>query len=138
MEFRTLIPVRFGEVDFAQVVYFPRFLHYFHCAFEEFWESQGLPIRQMIEEEGVGLPVVHLEVDFRRPLRCGDRLEVGIVLRELGERSAKLVYQGWRHPKGELSARAEMVVACVSMQNFQGCPLPARIREALGTLVEVP
>ena len=34
MKFSAEFSVRFGEVDQARVVYYPRFFHYFHQAFE--------------------------------------------------------------------------------------------------------
>ncbi len=46
MAFHTRIKVRFGDEDHAGIVYFPRFLHFFHCAFEDFFDEQGHPYRR--------------------------------------------------------------------------------------------
>ena len=35
MPFIARIPVRFGDVDYARIVYYPRLLHLLHVAFEE-------------------------------------------------------------------------------------------------------
>ncbi len=40
MAFRSLLKVRFGDIDHAGIVYYPRFLHYFHVALEEFFGSR--------------------------------------------------------------------------------------------------
>ena len=34
------LPVRFADVDHAGIVYYPRFFHYFHVAFEELWRAR--------------------------------------------------------------------------------------------------
>ena len=33
-------PVRFADVDHAGIVYYPRFFHFFHLAFEELWRAR--------------------------------------------------------------------------------------------------
>ena len=40
MPFRTPIKVWFGNIDNAGIVYYPRFMHYFHLATEEFFTSE--------------------------------------------------------------------------------------------------
>jgi len=37
MTFRSQLKIRFGDIDRAGIVYFPRFMHYFHVALEEFF-----------------------------------------------------------------------------------------------------
>ncbi|MGB0679212.1 MAG: acyl-CoA thioesterase, partial [Polyangiales bacterium] len=65
MAFVTDIPVHFADVDHAQVVYYPRFFDFFHRAFEAFLRAQGHSLRHIIDVDGVGLPVVHAEADYR-------------------------------------------------------------------------
>ena len=57
MTFRTSIKVRFSDEDHARIVYYPRFFHFFHVAFEDFFESEGVPYRACLDE-GVGWPAV--------------------------------------------------------------------------------
>ena len=40
MAFRTPIKVCFSDIDNAGIVYYPRFMHYFHLAIEEFFSKQ--------------------------------------------------------------------------------------------------
>ena len=40
MAFRSRLKIRFGDIDHAGIVYYPRFLHYFHVALEEFFGQQ--------------------------------------------------------------------------------------------------
>ena len=40
MAFRSQLKIRFGDIDRAGIVYYPRFMHYFHVALEEFFASE--------------------------------------------------------------------------------------------------
>lgn len=40
MGFRAPIRVCFGDIDNAGIVYYPRGMHYFHLAMEEFFGSE--------------------------------------------------------------------------------------------------
>jgi len=40
MAFVSHLKIRFGDIDRAGIVYYPRFLHYFHVALEEFFTSE--------------------------------------------------------------------------------------------------
>ena len=51
MAFKTSLRVRFGDEDHAQIVYYPRFFHFFHCAFEDFFDHQGHPYRACLDED---------------------------------------------------------------------------------------
>lgn len=78
--FCTDIRVRFGHEDHAQVVYFPTLFHYFQCCYEDFFRTHVASFRTLLRTPGIGFPLVHVEGDFRQPLRADDllRLELGI------------------------------------------------------------
>ena len=40
MSFRASIRVCFSDIDNAGIVYYPRFVHYFHLALEEFFAAE--------------------------------------------------------------------------------------------------
>ena len=70
MAFRSRLKIRFGDIDRAGIVYYPRVMHYFHVALEEFFASElGMEYRVVVEAHRIGLPTVHLETDFSRPFR---------------------------------------------------------------------
>ena len=72
MAFRTQIKVCFADIDNAGIVYYPRFLHYFHLAMEEFFGSElGMDYADVLHKRNLSFPTVHVECDFRRRLRYG-------------------------------------------------------------------
>jgi 4-hydroxybenzoyl-CoA thioesterase len=129
MPFRTTIQVRFGDVDHAGIVYYPRFYIYFHEAFEDFFNLSGIPYFELLDQQRIGFPTVHVETDFRKPLRYGDSLDIELVVAKLGQRSVTMRYQGYRHRDGELSVTAETTLTCVDMDSFKPRPIPDTLRQ---------
>ena len=129
--FRARLKVRFGDIDHAGIVYYPRFLHYFHVALEEFFsEVVGVEYHTVINEQRLGLPSVHLAIDFRRPLRFGDAIEVEVRGLELGTTSVTWSYAVWK-ADGTLAAEATIVTVALDMDAFTKRPLPDWLREKL-------
>lgn len=127
MAFTSRIRVRFGDEDHAQIVYYPRFFHYFHCAFEDFFDEQGFPYRDCLDVDRVGWPAVHAEADFEKPVRFGETLEIEVRVTRVGDKSATFVYLV-RGPGGDVACRGQVVVACISMDTYRGRPIPDKYR----------
>ena len=61
--FTTSVQVRFGHVDPAGIVYFPRIYDYLHEVFEEVWERHvDERYYKILSQDRVGFPLVHSEV----------------------------------------------------------------------------
>lgn len=127
MAFRTQIRVRFGDEDHAQIVYYPRFFHFFHCAFEDFFDEQGFPYRECLDVDRVGWPAVHAEADFERPVRFGETLEIEMRVTRIGDKSATFEYEASR-PDGERACRGRIVVACIGMDTYAARTIPDKYR----------
>ena len=131
MPFRAHLAVRFGDIDHAGIVYYPRFLHYFHVALEEFFGAVvGIEYHTVINEHRLGLPSVHLSIDFRRPLRFGDAIDVEVRGLELGTTSVTWHYAVWKQD-GSLAAEATIVTVALDMDSFVKRELPAWLRAKL-------
>ena len=130
MKWSTELPVRFGEIDQAGVVYFPRFFHYFHQAFEEwFREALGVSYPDLVLKQGIGFPSVRVETEFMKPLRYGDRARVEIEILEVGRASLTLRYELYRSPGNILSARATIKTVAIDNNSFTSVPIPDAWRE---------
>lgn len=128
MAFTTRLPVRFGDEDHARIVYFPRFFHFFHCAFEDFFNEQGFPYRACLDEDQVGWPAVHAEADFAQPVRFGQTLRIVVEVEAIGHKSATFVYRGYRDAQSEVACTGRVVVACLDMRTYRGRPIPDKYR----------
>jgi 4-hydroxybenzoyl-CoA thioesterase len=126
MAFVSRIRVRFGDEDHAQIVYYPRFFHFFHCAFEDFFDQQGFPYRDCLDGDRIGWPAVHAEIDFEKPARFGDVLDVEVRVTRIGEKSATFAYTALRG--AERLCRGEVVVACMAMDTYTAREIPDKYR----------
>ena len=125
MKYAAEFTVRFGEIDPAKVVYYPRFFHYFHQAFESWFnEALGVPYHVVIGEENIGFPSVKIETEFRTPLRYGEKVRVEIELLDIGPRSITVQYTAVRLPDGEVTAQAKIKTACIDNGTFKSIPIP--------------
>ena len=128
MAFRTQVPVRFGDVDHAGIVYYPKFFIYFHEAFEDFFDENGVAYHGLLNQRHVGCPTVHIETDYTQPLRYGDALDIELSVPTIGARSATFRYVGFRHRDGLEACRADITCACVDMKSFQAMSIPDDLR----------
>jgi 4-hydroxybenzoyl-CoA thioesterase len=149
--FRHRMPVRFADVDHAGIVYYPRFFHYFHTAFEEFFRerlgSRGYVA--LLDEERIGFPAVSAHCDYKAPLRFGDTMAIDMSLERMGERSITLRYRVYRCPEPEtaaatsgtgtgaaevLAAEGLSTCAVVDLDAFRATPIPAHLRQLFAAL----
>lgn len=132
-EFETTIQVRFGHVDPAGIAYYPRIFSYVHDVFEELWERHvGERYYHLLLEQHVAFPLVHSEVDFKRPLRFGDRPVVRVHCTHVSTSSVGLRYRFFN--EGALCVDARMVTACVDARTLTKMPIPDAFRAAFEDL----
>jgi 4-hydroxybenzoyl-CoA thioesterase len=92
MAFKAHIKVCFGDIDYAGIVYYPRFLHYFHVALEEFFNAElDTDYPTILKKHRLGFPTVHLETDFSSPLSYGDEIMVEVRVIKIGKTSINWV-----------------------------------------------
>ncbi len=138
MAFSFATPVRFADVDHAGIVYYPRFFHYFHLAFEELWRQRLGPhaYNDLIAKDRVGFPAVHAECDFLAPLRFGDVAEIELSVAKLGGKSLTFHYRIARVDPRTPCADGRVVCAVVDLARFVAVPVPERVITLLADLVQ--
>jgi len=133
MAFRAPIKVCFGDIDNAGIVYYPRFMHYFHLAMEEFFRCElRIDYADVLHKHNVSLPTVHLESDFRRRLKYGDRIDMEVRVLNIGQTSITWGYRGYRAgDDGEVVVEGHNVTVCVATDTFEKTSVPDWLRESL-------
>lgn len=148
--FRHTMPVRFADVDHAGIVYYPRFFHFFHVAFEEFFRARlgGRSYVALLDEERIGFPAVSAHCDYKAPLRFGDVMDIELSVERLGQRSITFRYRVYRRPDqaggdaGDraaddtrvLAAEGTSTSAVVDLDAFRATAMPDHLRALLDTL----
>jgi 4-hydroxybenzoyl-CoA thioesterase len=150
MSFTFSTPVRFADVDHAGIVYYPRFFHLFHLAFEELWRARigSRAYSELIDRDRVGFPAVRAECDFKAPLRFGDTAEIVLTVSQLSKRSITFRYRVYRAADGDatqpvsddrerrLCADGSVVCAVVDLARFVAIPVPERVVAMLADLTD--
>ena len=132
MAFRSFLKIRFGDIDHAGIVYYPRFLHYFHVALEEFFGQEvGVDYPTLIDEHRIGLPTVHLQTDFSKSLRYGDAIEVEVRVLKIGKSSITFGYRVFKEGENQPWTQGHNVVVCLDMDSFKKKDIPLWLRNSL-------
>jgi 4-hydroxybenzoyl-CoA thioesterase len=130
--YRAQLKVRFADIDNAGIVYYPRFLHYFHVALEEFFPAElGMEYSEVVRTHGIGFPTVHLETDFAKPLRFGDNIEVEVRVRRLGVSSLTWGYRVYRRGEPEVLVQGGNTTVAVLLESFTKIEIPDWLRRPL-------
>ena len=93
MTFNYLRRVYLADTDAAGVVYFAKGLEICHEAYEESLAKVQISLKQMINEKQLALPIVHAEIDFLRPISCGDELQVSLSGSRVNDSKFAIAYQ---------------------------------------------
>jgi acyl-CoA thioesterase FadM len=108
-------------------------MHYFHLAMEEFFRCElGIDYADVLHKHNVSLPTVHLESDFRRRLKYGDRIDMEVRVLNIGQTSITWGYRGYRAgDDGEVVVEGHNVTVCVATDTFEKTSVPDWLRESL-------
>ena len=113
--------VRFRDVDAMGHVNNAVFLTYLEEARIAYLLPFGADVSNMI--------LARVEIDFRAPLRSGDRLEIGVRPAGLGTKSFKLEYEV--RSGNALAAEAKTVLVSFDYESGRAVDVPQTWREAL-------
>lgn len=75
MQHETKIRVRYGETDQMGYVYYGNYAQYFEVARVEWLRKLGVSYKSL-EENGIMLPVLKLEVNYHKPAKYDDLLTI--------------------------------------------------------------
>jgi acyl-CoA thioester hydrolase len=124
-------PVRvyYEDTDSGGVVYYANYLKFFERARTEWLRSRGLNQDKLAQEQGLIFVVRRALLDFMRPARLDDMLEVTVEPLKLARVYINLAQEA--RCGDEVLARAEVRVACLSRGSFKPVAMPQFLRDVL-------
>lgn len=122
-------PVHFQDVDAAGIVFFANFFVYAHDAMVSLFDTVPGGYAGFIVERRVGFPVVHVDADFKAPLRFGDVPFVRVTVPKVGDKSATLRFEIVKD--GATCAVVTHVVVMTDFHTMKGVPLTEDVRALL-------
>lgn len=126
---KTQLRVRYGETDKMGVVYYGNYPLYFEVGRTDLMREFGLTYRN-IEEEGIILPVVSLNVKYYRPAHYDDLLTITTTIREMP--AVKIIFDYQIHnEEGELIAEGDTILVFTDNNTRRPRRAPEKLIEGL-------
>jgi len=123
--------VHFSDTDAAGVVFFANVLSICHEAYEASLAASGIHLKDFFTHPLVAFPIVHANVDFLRPMYCGDELSICLIPQKLGVDKFELVYE--ISIADVLAAKAITRHVCIDVKSRTKQELSAEIMQWLET-----
>lgn len=92
IEYTHTLRSRYGETDKMGYVYYGRYLEYFEVARTEMIRSFGLSYREL-EENGVMLPVIHSELEYKIPVHYDVEMEIKVMVFDIPQVRLQTFYE---------------------------------------------
>ncbi len=125
----TNINVRGYHIDLYGHVNNARYLEFLE---EARWELLDKTVdRDKWHRQGIGLSVVNININYRRPAVMGDRLEIKTTLERIGRKSVVLKQVIAKTGDRRLVAEALVTFVIVNMKTLQAIPVSDEIRAEL-------
>jgi 1,4-dihydroxy-2-naphthoyl-CoA hydrolase len=93
MGFTYYYTVRFQDTDAAGVVYFANVLRICHEAYEASLAASSVNLKSFFTNPSLAFPIVHANVDFLRPMSCGDNLVISLLPEKIGLDKFEITYE---------------------------------------------
>src|SRR5262245_1098433 len=125
-EFTLRRRVFFYECDGAGIVHFSNYFRYMEEAEHGLWRSTGLSIAN--REANVGFPRVAARLEYHRPLRFEDEIDIQVRIISISNRSMKYTCTITRG--GDSIATGSATIVCVAQQpdkSMKAVPIPPGI-----------
>jgi len=88
----TKLRVRYSETDQMGIVYYGNYAQYLEQGRTDWLRSLGFTYKYM-EEHQVMLPVINLNIDYKKPAKYDDVLKITTSLLEITSRKIKFYYE---------------------------------------------
>jgi acyl-CoA thioester hydrolase len=121
--------VYYEDTDAGGVVYYANYLKFMERCRSEWLRGLGFDVADLARDRQAIFAVRAAEIDYRRPARLSDRLQVTAALSRLRPASLEIEHEVRR--EAELLCHARVKLACLHAQSFVPVPIPDNVREVI-------
>ena len=128
-----VFPVRiyYEDTDLAGVVFYANYLKFYERGRTELVRALGLDQAVLIEQ-GLAFAVARCEVDYLKPARFNDALEVVTEVNQVGRASVEFAQQlRYAGQPGNILNKALVKVVCVTLADMKPAGLPGDLHQQL-------
>jgi acyl-CoA thioester hydrolase len=128
----TNLRVRYAETDQMDIVYYGNYAQYFEVGRAEAIRALGFTYKKM-EEMGIRMPVVKLEVNFLRPAHYDENITIKTNLRELPDKHEIRFEHEVFNERNKLLTTGAVTLFFIDTQTNKRSRMPADMLAALST-----
>jgi len=131
-DFQWQVRVYYEDTDRGGVVYYANYLRFMERARTEWIRMLGFEQDRLIRDDGVLFAVRSAQIEYLRPARFNDLLDVSVRL--TGRRRASLVFAQEVHRQGDERGplcTATVRIACLTADTLEPSPIPLRLLEEI-------
>ncbi|MEW6419987.1 MAG: tol-pal system-associated acyl-CoA thioesterase [Nitrospirota bacterium] len=126
---RLKIKIYYEDTDAAGVVYYANYLRYLERARTEFLLEKGIDVAEY-HNKGYLFAVIHVDIDYKRPARLGEIIEITTEIIEMTNATINLKHLILRN--NTLLVEANVRVACINKDGK-----PRRLPESFKNIINV-
>ena len=133
-EFKWIRRVEFTETDMAGIVHFSMFFQYMEQCEHAFYRSLGYSVIDRPIDGNAGLPRISAHMDFKKPFRFEDDMEIELIVKEKRNRSLSYGFLFRLSGEDEIRARGQLAVVSVEGEPARGMravPLPKHMNSSI-------
>ncbi len=121
--------IYFADTDAAGVVYFSNLLSICHETYEEYLTTLTINLQEFFSSNLIAIPIIHAEIDFFKPLFCGDLIIIDIDTKLISNKIFEISY--YLNKDNILIATALTRHICLDAQTRKTQEIPLIIKENL-------
>lgn len=125
----TQVRVRYGETDQMGVVYHANYASYFEVGRTEWLRQYGITYKSM-EENGIMLPVISLQINYKNSACYDDLLKVKTTLKKIPLASIEFDYE-LLNENGDILAKGNTVLAFIDTKRNRPTRCPKYLLDKL-------
>ena len=132
LPFKADIPILFQHCDPAGIVFYPRYFEMLNQTVEE-WFALGLDysFMELVQKDGLGIPLVKTECEFLKAGRVGDLLCFSLRVLNLGRSSVSLRIDALRNGEDMLRAMLKLAFVDNRGEEMRSLEIPENLRRKM-------
>jgi acyl-CoA thioester hydrolase len=128
--FSWRVRVYYEDTDLGGVVYYANYLKFLERARTEWLRSLGFAQTGLASEHGVVFVVRSIALDYLKPARFDDMLQITVAIADVGASRIGLAQRARRGADDLVTADVD--IACVQTATFKPVRIPGAILAAIG------
>ncbi|MFU8877045.1 MAG: tol-pal system-associated acyl-CoA thioesterase [Wenzhouxiangellaceae bacterium] len=128
--------VYWEHTDAGGVVYHARYLNFLERARSDWLAAIGVNQTGLRKKDGLIFVVTRMEIDFRKPARLEDELEVSVSVQACGRARMDFAQRIMRD--GEVLIDAVVHAACIDAERFKPARIPSQLADTIRSHIESP